>query len=42
MKQHVLITFFLLGLVLVSKAQISGTVFRDYNGNGVKNNTAHF
>ena len=26
----------------VSQAQVSGTVFRDFNGNGVKNNTATF
>ena len=27
---------------LITKAQISGTVFRDYNGNGIKNNSASF
>ena len=27
---------------LITKAQISGTVFRDFNGNGVKDNSASF
>lgn len=28
--------------VININAQISGTVFRDYNGNGIKNNSASF
>jgi hypothetical protein len=36
MKPKLLLIFLLTGLTLVTKAQISGTVYRDYNGNGVR------
>ena len=37
-----LLVMALLFTTLITKAQVSGTVFRDYNGNGIKNNSATF
>ena len=36
MRKHLLLAFFALVAALNSGAQISGTVYRDYNGNGTR------
>ncbi len=42
MKKLVLSLALVLNCIILADAQVSGTVFRDFNGNGVKNNTASF